>query len=148
MGSIRIQIEYMSRIDFWTTDREFYIFFLRVQSLDHKQFRKIIISKLIEASFEGIIMILSQIVYLVNIYLKPNDEWVEYVNEVKIIFYLRTFSQAIEDSEIIKSYGGVFWKDFFNAKWRKYMNLFEMKFLLYPYRQKSISTAYNAIPLW
>ena len=32
-----------------------------------------------KASFEGLVMIISQMIYLINIYLKPNDEWVKYV---------------------------------------------------------------------
>ena len=46
-------------------------------------------------------MIISQIIYFVNIYLKPNDEWVKY-------------AKSDEDMGLIKSYGGVFWNNFFN----------------------------------
>ena len=36
--------------------------------------------------------------------------------QLSLVFCNQILSQAIEDSEIIKSYGGVFWKDFFNEK--------------------------------
>ena len=46
-------------------------------------------------------MVISQMVYLSNIYLKPNDEWVEYVDlfqvhvfQVHVLFLTRYFQSS------------------------------------------------------